>query len=184
MRPEEIGGEKGVDPGAIESGSPTRRGAARRARSPAVGPSAERARRGERSENRVGLYLRRDLSQRRQRRGARHAAVRHRGDEPPPGRDRHSDRAGRLRCGPRRSGRLASLWPPDCANQHHGRPGRAAAWPTAVFTISLASCPDSEERTGLRFEKERVYGYSRGAKALPGRPLAPAMRIATIALAE
>ena len=37
------------------------------------------------------------------------------------------------------------------------------------------SCPDSEERTGIRFEKERVYGYSGGAKALPGRPLAPAI---------
>lgn len=34
---------------------------------------------------------------------------------------------------------------------------------------------DSEERTGVRFEKERVYGYSGGAKALPGRPLAPAI---------
>ena len=45
--------------------------------------------------------------------------------------------------------------------------------PTAAWAISLTSCPDNEERTGVRFEKERVYGYSGGAKALPGRPLAP-----------
>jgi hypothetical protein len=45
----------------------------------------------------------------------------------------------------------------------------------AACAISLTSCPDSEERTGIRFEKERVYGYSGGAKALPGRPLAPAI---------
>jgi Protein of unknown function (DUF3489) len=38
------------------------------------------------------------------------------------------------------------------------------------------SCPDSEERTGIRFEKERVYGYSGGAKALLRRPLAPRSR--------
>jgi hypothetical protein len=47
--------------------------------------------------------------------------------------------------------------------------------PTAGCAISLTSCPDSEERTGIRFEKKRVYGYSGGAKALPGRPLAPAI---------
>jgi hypothetical protein len=46
--------------------------------------------------------------------------------------------------------------------------------PSAACAISLTSCPDSEERTGIRFEKERVYGYSGGAKPLPGRPLAPA----------
>jgi hypothetical protein len=45
---------------------------------------------------------------------------------------------------------------------------------TAGCAISLTSCPDSEERTGVWFEKERVCGYSGGAKALPGRPLAPA----------
>jgi len=49
---------------------------------------------------------------------------------------------------------------------------------TAACAISLTSCRDREERTGIRFEKERVYGYSGGAKALSGRPLAPA--IATI----
>jgi hypothetical protein len=47
--------------------------------------------------------------------------------------------------------------------------------PTAGCARSLTSCPDSEERTGIRFEKERVYGYSGGAKALPGGPLAPAI---------
>jgi hypothetical protein len=47
--------------------------------------------------------------------------------------------------------------------------------PTAAGAISLTSCPNSEERTGVRFKKERVYGYSGGAKALPGRPLAPAI---------
>jgi len=45
---------------------------------------------------------------------------------------------------------------------------------TAACAISLTSCPDREERTGVRLEKERVYGYSGGAKALPDRPLAPA----------
>jgi regulatory helix-turn-helix LysR family protein len=29
--------------------------------------------------------------------------------------------------------------------------------PTAACAISLTSCPDSEERTGIRFEKKRVY---------------------------
>jgi hypothetical protein len=38
------GAKKGGDPGAIELGSPTRRGSARRTRSPAVGPGAARAR--------------------------------------------------------------------------------------------------------------------------------------------
>jgi hypothetical protein len=47
--------------------------------------------------------------------------------------------------------------------------------PTAACAISVTSCFDSEERTGIRFEKERVYGYYGGAKALPGRPLAPAI---------
>jgi hypothetical protein len=42
--------------------------------------------------------------------------------------------------------------------------------PTAACAISLTSCPDSEERTGIRFEKERVYRYSDGAKALPADP--------------
>jgi hypothetical protein len=46
---------------------------------------------------------------------------------------------------------------------------------TAACAISLTSCPDREERTGIRFEKERVFGYSGGAKTLPGRPLAPAV---------
>ena len=44
-----------------------------------------------------------------------------------------------------------------------------------AWAISLTSCSDGEERTGVRFEKERVYGYSGGATALPGRPLAPAI---------
>ena len=34
---------------------------------------------------------------------------------------------------------------------------------------SLVSCPDSEE-TGIRFEKERVYGYSGGARRCPPDP--------------
>jgi hypothetical protein len=56
----------------------------------------------------------------------------------------------------------------------------AEATPDANFihtlrAVALTSCPDREEMTGIRFEKERVYGYSGGAKALPGRPLAPAI---------
>src|SRR5262249_3759097 len=46
-----------------------------------------------RSADRLGLYLRRDLSERGQRRGARHAAMRHRGDESPSCRDRHPNPA-------------------------------------------------------------------------------------------
>jgi hypothetical protein len=53
--------------------------------------------------------------------------------------------------------------------------GGSGVGPSAVCTIPLTSCPDSEERTGIRLEKERVYGYSGGAKALLGRPLAPAI---------
>jgi Bacterial regulatory helix-turn-helix protein, lysR family len=58
----------------------------------------------------------------------------------------------------------SNLWPLPLAGQRRGS--------TAACAISLTSCPDREERTGIRFEKERVYGYSGGAKALPGRPLA------------
>jgi hypothetical protein len=47
--------------------------------------------------------------------------------------------------------------------------------PTAARATLLTSYPDSEERTGIRFEKERGCGYSGGALALPGRPLAPAI---------
>ena len=91
---EEIGREKGVDPGAIEvwfadearvgqKNKITRRWA-KRGRAP--------TRRKIREPPRPSL--RRDLPQRRQRRGAHNAAVRPRGDEPAPGRDRHADRAG------------------------------------------------------------------------------------------
>ena len=44
-----------------------------------------------------------------------------------------------------------------------------------MSAISSVRFRRSEERTGIRFEKERVCGYSGGAKALPGRPLAPAV---------
>ena len=55
------------------------------------------------------LYLRRDLPQGRQGRSPRHAPMRHRGDEPAPGRNRHPDRAGRARRAARRSSWLAFL---------------------------------------------------------------------------
>jgi hypothetical protein len=51
----------------------------------------------------------------------------------------------------------------------------AAGWPDRCLRDIAASSPNSEERTGVRFEKERVCGYSGGAKALPGRPFAPAI---------
>jgi hypothetical protein len=44
-----------------------------------------------------------------------------------------------------------------------------------LLAILLTSCPDSEERTGIWFEKERVCGYHGGAKARPGNPFAPAI---------
>src|SRR6202042_1114463 len=43
----------------------------------------------------------------------------HGGDEPAPGRNRRSDRAGRTRGASRRSGRLASVGPARHAAQHH-----------------------------------------------------------------
>ena len=39
---------------------------------------------------------------------------------------------------------------------------------TVACAKTLPSCPDSEEMTGIRFERERVYGYSGGTKAPPG----------------
>ena len=60
----------------------------------------------------VGDHLhlfRRDLPQGRQGRGPCHAQMRHRGDEPAPGRNRHPDRAGHARRAARRSGPLASV---------------------------------------------------------------------------
>jgi hypothetical protein len=47
---------------------------------------------------------------------------------------------------------------------------------TAACAIPLTSCPESEERTGIRFETERVYGYSGGARALTGS-LSPGGRV-------
>jgi hypothetical protein len=63
------------------------------------------------------------------------------------------------------------------ASPDEGGPSGPSGAPrlTTARAISLTSRPDNEERTGIRFEKERVYGYSGGAKALPGRPLAPAI---------
>ncbi len=89
-RLEEVGRGKGVDP---RSGSPTRRGSARKTRSPAAGPSAERARARQATSERLGLYLRRDLPKGGKRRSPCHAALRHRGDDPASGRDRHANRA-------------------------------------------------------------------------------------------
>jgi hypothetical protein len=40
----------------------------------------------------------------------------------------------------------------------------------AACAISLTSCPDSEERTGIQFEKERVYGYSAARRRCPADP--------------
>jgi hypothetical protein len=47
-------------------------------------------------------------------------------------------------------------------------------WPDRCLRDIVDVTSDSKERTGIRYEKERVYGYSGGAKALPDRPLAPA----------
>src|SRR3984957_2401601 len=51
---------------------------------PPVGQARLAPKRPERPADRLGLYFRRDLSEGRQRRRARHAALRHRGDEPSP----------------------------------------------------------------------------------------------------
>ena len=47
--------------------------------------------------------------------------------------------------------------------------------PTDTRAESLVSCPDSEERTGIRFEKERVYGYS-GSEGAARQTLSPGDR--------
>ena len=103
------GREKGVDPSRDVELLVRRRvrGSGRRTRSPAVGPSAARAQAPRAtSADRLGLHFRRDLSEgegKGFKAAARHAALRHRGDEPSPGRDRHANRARRTRRDPRRS---------------------------------------------------------------------------------
>ena len=73
---------------------------------PPLGQARLAPQRPERSANRLGLHFRRDLSEGRQLGArARHASMRHRGDEPAPCRDRHANRSGRTRRDPRRSGR-------------------------------------------------------------------------------
>lgn|GEM_PF-1813901 len=72
----EIAEEEGVDPGSIEIWfAPTRRASARRTRSPAAGPSAERAPLAARPTHRLNLHIRRDPPERGQRRGARPARL-------------------------------------------------------------------------------------------------------------
>ncbi len=109
-------------PTPSKSGSPTRRGwTEEQDRAPLGqarnGPSAPKDQR-----TALALYPRRDLSQGQQGRGARHAALRHRGDEPPSRRNRHPDRARRPRRSSRRSGGLASLGQTDRPAQHHADP--------------------------------------------------------------
>jgi hypothetical protein len=55
---------------------------------PPVGRARHAPERPQRPAHRFGLHLRRDLPKARQRRRAHHAALRHRGDEPAPGRNR------------------------------------------------------------------------------------------------
>ena len=86
---------------------------------PPLGQARLAPKRPQRPADRLGLHFRRDLSEGRQRRRARHAALRHRGDEPSPGRDRHANRARRTRRDPRRSGRMASLRRVERPLQHH-----------------------------------------------------------------
>jgi len=64
---------------------------------PPLGQALNPPERPKRSADSLGLHFRRDLSEGGQRRRARHAALRHRGDKPAPGRDRHANRAGRTR---------------------------------------------------------------------------------------
>src|SRR5271154_1732763 len=73
---------------------------------PALGQARHPAQRSQRSANRLRLYLRRDLSQGRQGRGARHATLQYRGDESPPRRNRNADCARRARRPSCRPGRL------------------------------------------------------------------------------
>ena len=86
---------------------------------PPMGQARHAPERSQRSANGLRLYLRRDLPQGRQGRSPRHAPMRHRGDEPAPGRNRHPDRAGRARRAARRSSRLASVGRAHRAAQHH-----------------------------------------------------------------
>src|SRR5438270_3637060 len=65
--------------------------------------------RAERPAHRFSLHIWRDLPEARKRRGARHAALRHAGDEPASGRDRKTDRAWGACCLAPRSSGLASL---------------------------------------------------------------------------
>src|SRR5271170_7103332 len=89
---------------------------------PALGQARHASKRSQRSANRLGLYLRRHLSQGRQGRSPRYAQMRHRGDEPASGRNRHPDRAGGARRPSRRPGRLAFVGPAHRAAQHHANP--------------------------------------------------------------
>jgi hypothetical protein len=73
---EEIGREKGVDPGAIEVwfADEARIGQKNKI-TRVLGQARTAPERANRSANRIGLYLRRDLPQGRKGRGARHAAL-------------------------------------------------------------------------------------------------------------
>jgi hypothetical protein len=64
---------------------------------PPLGQARHASERADGPTNRLGLYLRRDLPQARKLRSPHHAQMQHGGHEPAPGRNRHSDRAGRTR---------------------------------------------------------------------------------------
>src|SRR5271154_5351050 len=89
---------------------------------PPLGQARRAPKRSQRSANRLGLYLRRDLSQGRQGRGPGHATLQHGGDEPPSRRNRHPDRAGSARRAAGRSGRLAFVRQIDRPTQHPSDP--------------------------------------------------------------
>ena len=118
-RLDEIGCEKGVEPAAIEvwfadearigqKNKITRRWAKRGTR-PSAPTTNEPAR----------LISSARSAPARKGCSPHHAQMQHGGDEPAPGRNRRSDRAGRTRGTSRRSGRLASVGPARHAAQHH-----------------------------------------------------------------
>ena len=88
-----------------------RRASARRTRSPAAGPSAARVQAHPKTSEPHRLISSARSAPRMAKAQPHPAQMRHRSDEPASGRNRHSDRAGRARRAPRRSGRLAFVGP-------------------------------------------------------------------------
>ena len=88
---------------------------------PSLGQTRNAASGAVRSAHRFHLHLRSHLSCTWQGCSAHPAAMQYRGDEPAPGRDRHSRRAWLSRRAPRRPGGMAPVAPARDTAQHHAR---------------------------------------------------------------